>query len=215
LVLGIQTEVFAEQARAPQEPSALSAAESEELTGLVRRFMPDVKVSDLAVLERRRLLIELRNYATPYIGFESERLVVCEVAGDPHLLVGDVIYLFRVGSSANLMMTVVRNEGTAQEMHPWKSPGGGNDIIIVNPAITAKMHSNAAYKKFTPEGVGGARVDPHTGGVPEDHAFSVRRNTRANYPNACDSQLGDEDMLITVPPQHVSGGRHGGHAVAN
>lgn len=145
---------------------------------------------------------------------ETERLVVCEISGDPHLLKDDVILLTRLGSSANIRMEVIRYEGTPNEMHPWKSGGGNDNTIIVNPSITGKDHSNPAFKKFTPEAVGLARINPHTGGTPEDHAFSMRRNTRVNFPNDCNTPPGEEDMMIFVPP-HETGGRHGGHAVAD
>ena len=146
---------------------------------------------------------------------EMERLVVCEVSGDPHLQKDDVIYLRRRGSSGRVDMEIVRYEGMPNEMHPWKSAGGANNAIPVDPSITGKDHNNAAFRKFSPEGVGTARINPHAMNEPaEDHPFSMRRNTRANFPNPCNTPPGEEDLIIFVPP-HVLGGRHGGHAIAD
>jgi hypothetical protein len=193
-LLGFHTAALA------QEPPSLSPEEQRELAELVERF--EFSLPRESVTEQRIALSRLREYTA---GMQTERLVVCELAGNPHLEIGDVVYLSRLGASPNLRMTVVRNEGEDDETHPWTNPGGGN-VIIVTPAITAKP-------RFVPEGVGNANISPHDGD-PSEHAFGMRRNTRVTFGNPCNTPPGEEDMIFFVPP-HESGGRHGGHAVAN
>lgn len=188
-----------------QEPG-FSREEARELEQLIDRFdypTPDLPTTDI---QKRLLLNRLREWTTP-INTETETLTVCEVIDNPHLKKGDTITLTRLGSSANLWMTIVRDEGLATESNPWRNTSGGN-VIIVNPTFRNKAG------RFSPEGVGNARVDPHDGGGAEDHDFSMRRNTRVIFPNDCGTLPGDEDMIIFVPP-HATGTRHGGHAVAS
>lgn len=209
LALGFATGSYA-------QTSALSQAERAQLLDLLQRFQPDQarNLNNIPATQQRLMLNQLASYLA--LAPEFERLVVCEVSGDPHLLKDDVIYLIRLGSSGTMMMEVVRNEGMPNEMHPWKSAGGGSDSIVINPSITGKPHMNPAFKKFSPEAVGTARVNPHTGGTPQDHSFAMRRNTRVNVSADCDAAPGDEDLFIFNTTTHGGpAGRHDGHAVAD
>jgi hypothetical protein len=212
LAVGWLTESHAQPSL--REP-ALSPDEQAELVQLLTRFVPNSPPpNDLPLMRQRWLLNQLREYlvvASPLT--EGERLVVCETSGDPHLKKDDVIYLSRVGSSGSMRMRVVRGEGTSNQTYPWKSSAGNVDFIV-DASITGKKHGNPAFKKFTPEGVGIARVEDHSGSPPEDHPFTMRRNTRVSVTPGCTGLPGDEDLLIYVP-EHATGGRHGGHAVAN
>lgn len=205
LLAMIQSVTFA------QEPG-FSDEERRELEQLAAQYefpIPDAP----SYIELRIMLKQLRQYVFPVLSVDSERLVVCEVSDDPHLEAGDVIYLIQIGNSSNLLMTVVRNEGTADEMNPWTGPGGSS-TVIVNPSIQKRPHSNPAYKKFSPEAAGRANMDPLDHSPQElEHPFSFRRDTRANWPNDCNTAPGAEDVLIFVPP-HPDGSRHGGHARA-
>jgi hypothetical protein len=209
LVLGVAAAGLAQPAL---QESPLSGQERGELRDLLRRFDPErPNPQDLPLIQQHWLLNQLRDLdllslAPP----ESETLTVCETIGDPHLEIGDKIHLSRLGSSGNVRMEVVRNEGAPNQTNPWTNPGGGNTIIL-NPSITGKPVANSSNKKFTPEAVGRARVNPHTGGTPTDHDFFMRRNTRP--PTA--QCTNPDPLLLTVPEQHPTGDRHGGHAVLN
>jgi len=204
---------FAAEGGAQQTGQAppLSTQEQQELRQLLRQFDPErPSPVNLPVSEQRWLLTQLRDLsAVALVPAEVETLRVCDVIGDPHLKVGDMVKLDRLGSSGNVRMEILRNAGTPTESHPWTGPNGGN-TFVVNPSITGKTHAtNPAFKKFTPEGVGRAHVDPHTGGTPTDHDFSLRRNTRTP-----DAKCSNPDpLMLSVPEQHPAGNRHGGHAV--
>lgn len=209
LALGLAADAWAQPAL---EVPALSRDEREELRDLLKEFDPEMANPDnLPIIQQHWLLNQLREIAAvSLLTSETEELTVCDTVGDPHLIEDrDVIILRRLGASGNVMMEVVRDKGTPQASNPWTNPGGGNSIVL-NPSITGKPHpTNPSFKKFTPEAVGKAHVNPHTGGTPTDHDFSLRRNARVP-----DAKCSNPDPLILmVPDQHPVGGRHGGHAV--
>jgi hypothetical protein len=194
------------------QEAALSSQERQDLRELLSRFDPQQpNPEDLPLIQQRWLLDQLKDLeALSTAPPETETLTVCQTIGDPHLEIGDKIHLSRVGSSGNVRMEVVRNEGAPNQSNPWTNPGGGNSIIL-NPSITGKPVQNSSSKKFTPEAVGRARVNPHTGGTPTDHDFFMRRNARPPS-GMCTNP---DPLLLTVPEQHPTGDRHGGHAVLN
>jgi hypothetical protein len=154
-------------------------------------------------------LLQLRDLTTVAAPItETERLVVCETIGDPHLEVGDVVYLWRLGNSNNLRMQVVRNESMPNQTNPWLGQGGSGTTIIVDPTFVGKQHTNPVFKKFGLESVGQARVSAHAGGA-TDHTFKMKRIPRPAE-SLCDDS---EPMFISVPDQHATGGHHGGHAI--
>lgn len=194
------------------QQAALSPEERLQLRDLLRQFDPDrPDPSNLPIYEQWWLLNQLRDIsAFALVQDEDETLTVCDVIGNPHLRVGDVVKLNRQGASGNVKMEVLRNPGTPMESHPW-SDTGGNNIVMLNSSITGKVphFNNAAFKKFTPEGIGRARVNTHPDGVATNHDFFIRRNERVP-----DLKCKNPDpLLIQVPEQHAAGNRHGGTAV--
>lgn len=213
LALGLATEGCAQQSqRTPQSEQdvALTAAERTELGELLAEFVPNSPApANLPITRQRWLLVQLRDLsAVAALVTESERLVVCETIGDPHLEIGDVVYLWRLGSSNNLRMRVVRNENMPNQSNPWLGQGGGGTTIVVDPMFVGKQHPNPVFKKFGLESVGQARVGSHSGGG-TDHTFKMKRITRPVDSPCIDS----EPMFITVPDQHPAGTHHGGHAI--
>jgi len=215
LALGIAAEGCTQQAaqRAQQAP-ALSQAERNELRDLLKQFDPErPDPSNLPIYEQRWLLIQLRDISVfALVQDEDETLKVCDVIGNPHLRIGDVVKLHRHGASGNVSMEVLRDAGTPMESHPWTPENGGGTTFMLNPSITGKKHfMNSAFKKFTPEGTGRARVSMtvHPDGVATNHDFAIRRNERVP-----DAKCSNPDpLLIQVPEQHAAGSRHGGTAV--
>lgn len=190
---------------------ALSSPEREELRNLLRQFDPErPNPENLPIYEQRWLLIQLQDLSVFALAPpENETLTVCDTIGDPHLEEGDVVTLTRIGSVVR--MEIVRNPGAASETHPWVNTAGGN-VFVLNPSISGRPHrNNPAFKKFTPEAVGRARVNTHPGGAATDHDFFLRRQTRTPDED-CDNP---DPLMLSVPEQHTSGGRHGGHAVLN
>jgi len=213
LGLGLATEGCAQQSSRTPQPErdlALTTAELTELRELLAEYVPSSPApANLPTARQRWLLLELRNLSASLAPItESERLVVCETIGDPHLEVGDVVYLWRLGNSNNLRMSVVRNENTPNQTNPWLGQGGSGTTIVVDPLFVGKQHPNPVFKKFDLESVGQARVASHPGGA-TDHTFKMKR-----IPLPVDSTCHDsEPMFITVPDQHPTGTHHGGHAI--
>lgn len=196
----------------PQQTPALSPEERQQLRDLLREFDPErPDPTNLPIYEQRWLLTQLRDISVFALAqAEDETLTVCDVIGNPHLRVGDVVKLNRLGASGNVRMEVLRDAGTPMESHPWTDTGGANTFML-NPSITGKApnFNNPAFKKFTPEGVGRARVNVHPDGAPTNHDFAIRRNERV--PD--DKCKNPDPLLIQVPEQHPAGNRHGGTAV--
>ena len=194
-----------------QEP-ALTGPERQELRELVTRFDPDIRdPSNLPLFEQWWLLVQLRDLAAmSLLAVDTERLTVCSTIGDPHLEIGDVIVLTKL-PTGTVRMQVVRNEGAANETHPWTNADNGGNTVILNAAITGRPRTGSTFKRFTPEAVGRSRVGTHPGGMPTDHDFSIQRITRTPSGLCTDP----EPLRITVPEQHPTGNRHGGHAVLN
>ncbi len=214
LALGLATEACAQQ---PERESALSPEERAELVELLAQYVPNSPPPQQLPLNRQRWLLGELRVLSEVAPPENQKLVVCETIGDAHLEVGDVIYLTRIGNSPNLKMRVVRNEGMPNETAPWVGPGGGGNDIVVDPRFAGKKHPNAAYKKFTPEGGGQARVNQHSGGA-QDHSFTMRRIPRPPATICPPPDPNDTDpdpLFITVPDQHATGSHHGGHAIAD
>jgi hypothetical protein len=131
---------------------------------------------------------------------ESETLTVCQLDGDSHLEMGDVIVLTRIGKGP-LRITHIPTD----PMKKWQ-PANGNSIIVT-PAIVhaqGKFNPLLTWDVIVPDHVNPPGNQLHKG-------FTMTRVIRESPNPVCNTNAGDEEVIISGAA-HVNGEHHAGHA---